>query len=280
MQYKPETLNKLHRELVGILRDIDAVCREHGITYWLDGGSALGARRHSGFIPWDDDVDLGMMREDHERFLQIAPKALGDGYVISNPRSNPSQASLFTKVWKKGTVFATEETDESGFEQGIFVDIFPHDVLSADVKVAARQIDGCRKHQVAAYLLHSGKVKVPHKGLLGACERVAGQLGHMACRIATSHQKVVDGFLADAALGADDPSDLVMCSSYSKSGGIPISTLVPPQEMHFEGESFFVPADIDNYLEIWYGDWATLPPKEARVNHAPIRLRFSDGGEC
>lgn len=280
MQYKPETLNKLHAELVGILRDIDAVCREHGISYWLDGGTALGARRHSGFIPWDDDVDLGMMREDHERFLEIAPEALGDSYVISNPRSNPSQAALFTKVWKKGTVFATEETDESGFEQGIFVDIFPHDVLSADQKIAAKQIDGCRKRQLASYLLHSSKVKVPHKGLLGACERVAGQLGHLACRVASSHEKIVEGFLADATMGASDPSDWVMCSAYSKSGIIPVSTLLPPREMFFEGESFFVPAEIESYLEIWYGDWAKLPPVEARVNHAPIRLKFSNGEEC
>ena len=98
MQYQPEILERLHGQLLGIMRDIDAVCRQHGITYWLDGGTALGARRHGGFIPWDDDVDLGMPREDHERFLQIAPEALGEGYVVSNPRSNESQASLFTKV--------------------------------------------------------------------------------------------------------------------------------------------------------------------------------------
>ena len=69
MQYEPSILDKLQRELLEILSDIDAVCRKHGITYWLDSGTALGARRHGGFIPWDDDIDLGMLREDHERFL-------------------------------------------------------------------------------------------------------------------------------------------------------------------------------------------------------------------
>lgn len=277
MQYQPEILGRLHGQLLGILRDIDAVCRRHGITYWLDGGTALGARRHGGFIPWDDDVDLGMPREDHERFLEIAPEALGGDYVVSNPRSNASQASLFTKIWKKGTVFATEETDDSGFYQGIFVDIFPYDVLSADPSVASRQMSACRKHQLSAYLIHSGNVKVPHKGALGALERLAGHAGHLACKLTSSHAKIVEAFLADAALGAQDPGSDLMCSAYSAMGAFPADVMLPPVEAGFEGERFFVPARIERYLELAYGDWGTLPPMDARVNHAPKRLVFSDG---
>lgn len=277
MQYQPEILERLHGQLLRILRDIDAVCREHGITYWLDGGTALGARRHGGFIPWDDDVDLGMPREDHERFLRIAPEALGGDYVVSNPRSNESQASLFTKVWKKGTVFATEETDDSGFYQGIFVDIFPYDVLSADPAMAARQMSACRKHQLSAYLFHSGNVRVPHKGGLGVLERLAGQMGHLAFRAFGSHDRIVEGFLADAALGKDNPGSNLMCSAYSAMGAFPAEVMLPPVEAEFEGECFFVPARVERYLELAYGDWSTLPPLDARVNHAPKRLVFLDG---
>ena len=276
MQYQPEILERLHGQLIGIMRDIDAVCRQHGITYWLDGGTALGARRHGGFIPWDDDVDLGMPREDHERFLQIAPEALGEGYVVSNPRSNESQASLFTKVWRKGTVFATEETDDSGFYQGIFVDIFPYDVLSADPSVASRQMSGCRRHQLSAYLMHSGNVKVPHKGALGALERLAGHAGHLACKLTSSHGKIVEAFLADAALGAQNPGSDLMCSAYSAMGAFPADVMLPPVEAEFEGERFFVPARIERYLELAYGDWDVLPPVDERVNHAPKRLEFAD----
>ncbi|MGN0262207.1 MAG: phosphorylcholine transferase LicD [Eggerthellaceae bacterium] len=280
MRYEPSTLDKLQRELLDILSDIDAVCREYGITYWLDSGTALGARRHGGFIPWDDDIDLGMLREDHERFLELAPTALGEGYVVSNPRSNGCQAPLFTKVWKKGTVFATDETDDAGFPQGIFVDIFPYDVLSVDSAIAAKQMSACRKHQLSAYLLHSGNVKVPHKGVLGAFEKLAGHMGHLACKLTNSHDKIVEAFLRDAYLGVENPGDNYMCSAYTNMGVFPVDVLVSPVEVFFEGRRFFAPAQIERYLEIAYGDWGTLPPSDKRVNHAPKRLVFPDGERC
>ena len=82
MQYEQDELRRLQLVELDILRDIDKVCREHGIRYFLDSGTLLGAVRHGGFIPWDDDVDLGMPRHDYERFLEIAPRALGDAYVV------------------------------------------------------------------------------------------------------------------------------------------------------------------------------------------------------
>ena len=80
MQYEQATLRRLQMMELEILEAIDSVCREHGITYFLDSGTVLGARRHGGFIPWDDDIDLGMPREDYERFLEVAPVALGEGF--------------------------------------------------------------------------------------------------------------------------------------------------------------------------------------------------------
>ena len=77
MQYDQQVLRRLQLTEVRMLVDIDRVCREHNIAYFLDAGTLLGARRHGGFIPWDDDVDLGMPRDDYERFLQEAPEALG-----------------------------------------------------------------------------------------------------------------------------------------------------------------------------------------------------------
>ena len=73
MRYDDETLRKMQLMELGILKEVDRVCREHDIAYFLDSGSALGAARHDGFIPWDDDIDVGMMRADYERFLSVAP---------------------------------------------------------------------------------------------------------------------------------------------------------------------------------------------------------------
>ena len=80
MQYNQDMLRRLQLTELEILKDIDRVCRAHGIAYWLDSGTALGAMRHGGFIPWDDDIDVGMPRGDYERFLEVAPEALGACY--------------------------------------------------------------------------------------------------------------------------------------------------------------------------------------------------------
>ena len=78
MQYEQNMLRRLQIAELGILEAIDRVCRENGIMYFIDSGTVLGARRHGGFIPWDDDIDLGMPRDDFERFLEVAPEALGE----------------------------------------------------------------------------------------------------------------------------------------------------------------------------------------------------------
>ena len=88
------------------------MCRENGIMYFIDSGTVLGARRHGGFIPWDDDIDLGMPRDDFERFLEAAPEALGERFCVTCSRTNPHQAALFGKVMLAGTRFVTDETEE------------------------------------------------------------------------------------------------------------------------------------------------------------------------
>lgn len=144
MQYEQDVLRKLQLAELSILRDIDSVCRSEGIPYFLECGTLLGAVRHGGFIPWDDDIDVGMLRPDYERFLKVAPKALGERYAVCEPRANSRCAGMFAKVWKRGTKFFTAETMEAGIDQGIFVDVFPYDILHADESVATRQIRRCR----------------------------------------------------------------------------------------------------------------------------------------
>jgi lipopolysaccharide cholinephosphotransferase len=114
MRYDDETLRKMQLMELGILKEVDRVCREHDIAYFLDSGSALGAARHDGFIPWDDDIDVGMMRADYERFLSVAPEALGEQYVLSEPMTNAIHSAMFAKVWLRGTKFYTVETLDAG----------------------------------------------------------------------------------------------------------------------------------------------------------------------
>lgn len=278
MQYDDETLRRLQLAELDILIAIDKVCRERNITYFLDSGTALGARRHAGFIPWDDDIDIAMPREDYERFLAIAQEALGDEYVVADPNEDDRLAGLFAKVWKRGTKFFTDETIEAGVDQGIFVDVFPYDRVFADPAHAKKQLKDCLFWQSISYLYHSKAINVPHKGALGAIEKLGCRAVHAVASKAVSPQVIGERF-AKAATAArdDDQARELACMNYVNSGSYPIEILLPPVDVYFEGHAFPGPADMDAYLEHLYGKtWSELPPVENRRNHAPRELDFGE----
>ena len=118
-------LRRLQRVLVGIVADVDAVCRENGLNYMLGGGSALGARRHGGFVPWDDDVDINIPRADYDRFVPLFRARFGDRYWIHTPAETPDYGLALCRIRLKGTSVKTREDLANGqTECGAFVDIF------------------------------------------------------------------------------------------------------------------------------------------------------------
>ena len=121
-------LPKLHNCQLIIAREIKRICDENNIKYFIIAGTLLGAVRHGGFIPWDDDMDIGMLREDYEKFLEIAKKDLGDDFFLQTPETDKSYGLNFAKVLLKGTVLMEESTASNNAKKGIFVDIFPFDV--------------------------------------------------------------------------------------------------------------------------------------------------------
>lgn len=84
-QFKQQQLRTCQLKQLGILEEIDRICRKHNISYWLDGGSLLGAVRHGGFIPWDDDIDIAMPQDDARRFAEVAPKELPSTLRLQTP---------------------------------------------------------------------------------------------------------------------------------------------------------------------------------------------------
>ena len=118
-----EQLLDLQKTLNGILRDIVSVCAKHHLRYFLGGGSALGAIRHHGFIPWDDDIDINMPREDHDRFVQVFRQEFGTKYWVHTPEETAGYGLLLSRVLLKGTSVRTRE-DFHNPECGAFIDIF------------------------------------------------------------------------------------------------------------------------------------------------------------
>lgn len=113
----------LQREILTMYKDLLQVCKQYNITPYLIGGSALGAVRHKGFIPWDDDIDVGMSRKDYAQFVRIFENKLSDKYILNAPNISEKPKTRFTKIIKKGTIFR-EVTDLDNSENGIFLDIF------------------------------------------------------------------------------------------------------------------------------------------------------------
>ncbi len=122
-------LRSLQMVCLDILKEIDRICKKHNILYWMEGGSMLGAVRHHGFIPWDDDLDIAMFRNDYNRFLEIAPKELNENYFLQTHQTDPEYPLFFAKVRKNNTFIDERSYEELNIHKGIFVDIFPVDKM-------------------------------------------------------------------------------------------------------------------------------------------------------
>lgn len=277
MELDSSSMERLREVLLELLQVVDKFCEEHHLTYFLDGGTAIGAARHAGFIPWDDDADIGMLRADYERFLIEAEHGLPEGYSLRTYDNTPGYAPLFAKVMKDGTVFDTEETVSAGISQPIFVDIFPFDDLSSDPRERRRQIRQASRWSKLSYLYHAPYVNLPWNGLLGACGHVACRVVHRFLQAFYSREQIQERFNASLRFSGK-PSGEVTTLVYTGYGEMPRSIILPVKRMPFEGVMLCCPGDIASYLTLGYGaDWTELPPVEQRKTHAPVALDFGDG---
>lgn len=275
-----KALAKLQLTELDILVRISELCEENHIEWWLDSGTCLGAVRHRGFIPWDDDIDVGMMRSDYDRFCEIAlAGGLPRGYSLHTSSNTPGYAAMFAKVYKDGTSFENQESRDAKSNMGIFVDVFPYDFLYEDPWMRAKQIRLALRAQRGSYLYHSSSINVPHKGLLGYIEKVGCKLLHIMHRVwnsdASLYQSRFDRAIPDFRKGA--LSNEVMTLAWPYIDSIMFSDIVPTIKAEFEGMAFPVPGNTEKYLTAMYGDWREIPSPENRHTHLPLLIDYGDG---
>ena len=267
-----ERLQEVERDL---LKTFDGICREQGLSYFADGGTLLGAIRHGGFIPWDDDVDVCMPLEDYERFLQIASSCLPEGYAINTVDNNPEQAILSAKLIKEHTLFYTGELDGSNEREGIFMDIFPLVRLDSSPRKAQRQIKSILGLQRMSYLRHVAQPRVGANTPLRPLVMLGCRAVHATVAQIWTSQQLMEKALR--VIHEGDEQGEWTSLPYPSFGQFADAELFPCQDRPFDELTISCPRDIHSYLTKEYGFYMELPPESERYTHLPVALDFGDG---
>ena len=259
----PDQLCKLQELELKILLEFDRICRKHSIQYFLGGGTLLGAVRHGGFIPWDDDVDVMMLPEEYEKLRKVLPDELSDEYFYQTRETDPGYHSTFDKIRLKGTTFDTNFSRQYDLKcHGIFIDIFVHD----------RICKGCTQEKIHIYKTLFSRSLVKHKWG-GTPMQFYGKFP-LLCKFATVYKnhkdirklekkemKLITKYnRKDTGLLYDGRGEHTRHGSFAEDILLDGAVYIP-----FNGVDLPVPKRYDEYLKFSYGkDYMQLPPESER----------------
>ena len=263
---------RLQKAELEILIEIVRVCEQLHIKYIIYYGTMLGAVRHHGFIPWDDDIDIAMPREDYEIFVKEAQYHMASKYMVQNYLTDPETNILWTKVRNKNTVFLEKNNMEFDICHGIFVDIFPldrckkkiiHYKLECFAKKKFNMIACCYSSEFVASVRNPVKKIVMNIIRFTLCKKI--KVCDMLEREDVRRKKV-----------NEKGDDCYPISGFTDKGIMTYGELFETRKYLFEGVYLDGPAEYDKYLTKVYGDYMKLPDNAHRITHEPLKIVFEE----
>lgn len=247
-------MTDLQLKLLDILIEFDHFCRTHHITYYMLGGTMLGAYRHKGFIPWDDDIDIGIPRKEYERFIRLANKKLRNKYCIRNRRLEKNVPFVFTHMEDQETTCIEQRRCKDTYAGGVYIEIFPLDGGAnsyIEQKIHAFFVRLLKKVFYAFIMDYDQKHRSFYKAWIIQTIRKMFTMDQVS--------KMIEGCIQKFDL----ESSRYMCNHlghWGRKENIPKLYMYPPKEYLFEGKSFYGVSRPEKYLTCLYGNQYMTPP--------------------
>lgn len=266
-------LRKLQLLQTKCLLEVKRICEKHNIQYFLFCGTLLGAARHQGFIPWDDDIDIGMLRSDYQHFIKVCETELSPDFFLQTKESDENYALPFAKLRLRGTRRIEKSSASTNIDTGIDIDIVPHDAVSANPSIVWL-------HGMFCWMLRS--MYAYKCGYQLVNEKTPGikKIAAMFCIFSSFFiTKTTLSHLMDKVYQINNNKNTIYVASLSemrpKDAVMKLVEVMNQVFLPFEGVEHPVPACYHEYLSNYYGaDYMEMPPEEKRRQHDIIELDF------
>jgi lipopolysaccharide cholinephosphotransferase len=269
-ELSPAQFRKMQLTELDMIVEFDRVCRKHNIDYVLFGGSLLGAVRHKGYIPWDDDADIGMLRKDYEKFKKYRNEMNPSICYFQDHETDPEYRWGYGKLRRTGSKYVRVGQEHLKCKTGIFVDVFPMDDIPKSIIGQIFQDWHC---YCLRKILWSEVAKYNEKGFWKAWFSLLSKIPvsvpfsqfRMYERKSRKNSKNRVRCLAFPATGT-----LYKKNPISERYGMPKSWFTDRTEYLFEGKKLFSSRDYDTVLKYIYGDYMKIPDAKGREQHSPF----------